>query len=213
MIQNMAPINLGDYATSTLCKFRRSFDGSTSDGEPSATASNNYQTNGVMNGSKIGKFRAKVHLSAKGSSAGIYLDVYLTQTSFSDALYADAIYDSSCPVDFNNGTDVWAQGEVGFKVPIITWTENNYKSFKGIQRITKFIGTVFLSSEDGGTPSAEFMISQLPAKCRRSQTGMFFGLMLHYSSTKNSEPTANVDASVDISFDEYPASNRLPFKW
>ena len=74
-IAGMDPIALGEYATTILCKFKRSFDAS-ADGLPTATASNNFETATVMNGSKITKFTAKVKISNQGSSAGVYLDVY-----------------------------------------------------------------------------------------------------------------------------------------
>ena len=209
----LATINLGDYQETILARFNRSF-GAGSDDEPTATASNNFQSVSVMNGSAIRKFTAKIKLSNNASSNGVYIDVYELTYSFGESLYQDEVYGAFCPVEFTGtagGVD--ERGNVNFKAPHITWTENNYKNFKGLQRHIKFLGTMFISSEDGGTPAAEFMIQGLPAKCRRSQTGMFYGLILHYSSTKNNAATANIDASIEINFEEIPANNRLPFLW
>ena len=210
-ITGLASINLGDYAQTALVKFKRSF-GSGNDDPPTATASNNYQTSNVFNGSSIRNYTASVKISNMGSSAGIYLDVYAIVTSFSDALYMDTLYNAESPVEFSTAPAEEA-GDVNFKSPPIIWTENNYKNFKGIQRNVKFLGTLFMSSEDGGTPSAVFNIRGIPPKCKRSQTGMFYGLIFHYSSLKNTTAVATMDATIDVSFDEIPASNRVPYRW
>ena len=54
------------------------------------------------------------------------------------------------------GADIDSQGEVSFSNN--AFTENVYKNFKGVQRNMRFLGTMYMTSEDGGTPSAEFMI-------------------------------------------------------
>ena len=132
--------------------------------------------------------------------------------SFSDALWGDSVYKTSYPLEMV--TDIPnVEGEVAEKSPHIVWTENIYKSKKGVQMTIKHLGTIYVSSEDGGTPSAQFNIRGAPSKCRRSQTGMFYGLLFHYGSDKNSAATATLDASIDIKFDEVPTSNRLPFEW
>ena len=124
----------------------------------------------------------------------------------------NAVYPSECPVEFDELT-ANREGEVRFKSTHVTWTDNVFKNFKGLQRNIKFLGTLFVSSEDGGSPEASFIIRGIPAKVRRSQTGMFYGLMFHYSSTKNSAATQTLDSSMDVNFAELPASNRLPYRW
>lgn len=207
-IPGLVSIDLGDYAVVELVKMRRSFAGS--DTPPTATASNNYQSSQVMNGSKIFGFESKVQISNIGSGNGIYLDVYSIVTSFSEALYLDTVYPSESPIEMTFAAD--REGEVTFKAPVI-WTENTYRNFKGLQRNIKYLGTLFLTSEDGGKPIAEFLIKGLPEKVRRSQTGMFYGLMFHYSATKNTDAIATMDSNNEIKFSEIPAENRLPFRY
>lgn len=212
-VTELASIDLGDYAPVNLVKMTRSF-GSGDDEPPTATASNNYQTASTFNGSTVRGFQAKIKATNTGSGNGVYLDVYMVVTSFSDALWLNSVYPSESPIGMTTtGGTPDQDGEVFFKGSHVIWSENVYKNFKGLQRNIFHLGTMFISSEDGGTPSAEFLINQLPPKVRRMQTGAFFGLFFHYSSTKNSAATATVDASVDIKFDEIPASNRIPFRW
>ncbi len=209
-IAGLDSIALGDTATATICRFKRSFD-ATADGEPTPTASNNFQSFSVMNGSKIQKLTAKIKINNQGSATGIYLDVYEVVTSFSDALFMETTYPAESPVTYDSGVDIDSQGEVSFSGN--AFTENIYKNFKGIQRNMRFLGTMYMTSEDGGTPSAEFMIQGAPPKCRRSQTGMMYGLVFNYSSTKNTTALATMDASIEVNFEELPASNRIPYKW
>lgn len=210
-IPGLRPIDLGDFAQLVLCRFKRSF-GAGADDPPTPTASNNYQSTSVFNGSAIRGFTADIKLSNVSSGDTIYIDVYSLVYSFSDSIYQDAVYDTSCPVFFDtSGIDV--NGETKFKVAPITWTENNFNNFKGLQRNIRLLGTVALTSEDGGSPNAEFTIRGLPAKCRRSQTGMFYGLMFHYGASKNTEATQNIESSVAIKFEEIPSSERVPFVW
>ena len=125
----------------------------------------------------------------------------------------DDTYNAECPIEYQgSGTAIDVQGQVGFKSTHVIWTENTYKNFKGLQRHISLLGTVALTSEDGGAPHAEFTIRGLPPKCRRSQTGMFYGLMYHYSSTKNTTAVADIQISVDTKFNEIPADNRIPFR-
>ena len=138
------------------------------------------------------------------------IDVHVV-TSFSEADFMDTVYGAFSPIEMN--VSALAQGQAQFKDPNIIWTENNYKNYKGIQRNIAFLGTITLTSEDGGSPAMSFTISGLPAKVRRMQTGAFYGLMFHYSSTKNEDATADIIADADIKFTEIPSENRLPYLW
>ena len=168
------PIPLGEYVTQVLVGMKRSF-GAGSDDPPTPTASNNYQTSQVFNGSKILDYECKVRVNNTGSGTGIYLDVYLITCSFSDTAWMNTITPSTTPIEMET-SDIATQGDVSFKSPAIVWTENVYKNSKTLQRNISNLGTVFVSSEDGGTPQAEFTLRGLPAKVRRSQTGMFYAL-------------------------------------
>ncbi len=208
-----SPITLGDYTVANLVKMQRTFTAA-DDTPDTPTASNNYETHSVMNGSKIVNFRSTFRINSVQSGDGIYLDVYSVTTSFADALYLNALFPSTSPVEFEEA-DVTPShgGEVQFKAAHPAWTENIYKDRKTLQRYIKHLGTIFVTSEDGGSPSAEFTVNGLPANVRRSQTGMFYGIFFHYSASKNSAATGDVEISQDTSFKEIPADNRLPFKW
>jgi len=202
---------LGDYVSAVQLKFKRSFDAGNPDVAPTATASNNYQSSSVFNGSQIRNAKWNYKINSQSSGDGIYLDVYTLTYSFGESLYQDAVYKTLCPVEFGETLNI--EGEVTFKSPDITWTENNFKNYKGLQRHIKKIGTIFVSSEDGGTPSAEFNIVGAPAKCVRSQTGMFYGILFHYSADKNTQATGSFEIIQEFSFDEVPSDNRVPFVW
>ena len=80
-----------EYGIFDLARFQRTFDISvTADTEPTATASNNYQTSAVMNGSKIIRYQAKVRIENTGTSTNYY-DVYTMALSFYDALIWDTV--------------------------------------------------------------------------------------------------------------------------
>ena len=210
-INDMASLNLGDYGFIRLLSFARSFDSGNPDVEDTPTASNNYQTARVMNGSAVKGFQAKIKLANQGSSEPVLLDVYSIVTSFSDSLYLNTVYPNEVPIDYGEVANL--EGQVNFKGVKVIWAENTYKNFKGLQRNITHLGTITLSSEDGGHPTAEFMINGLPSKVKRSQTGMFYGLLFHYSSTKNTAATVNVISTAEVKFSETPASNRIPYRW
>ena len=209
-ISGLASLALGDFAQVVLCRFKRSF-GVGADENPTPTASNNYQSAAVMNGSAIRGYSAKIQIQNIGSGNPIVLDVYSVVTSFSDSVYGKLVYDGDYPVEMDE--TIPNEGEVQFSSPPITWTANTYRNFKGVQRDVKFLGSLTITSEDGGSPTVTFLIRGVPPKCRRSNNGMFYGLMFHYPSTKNTDATATMDSSIDIKFDEIPSSERVPFKW
>ena len=59
------------------------------------TASNNYQTANVMNGSYINNFNAKITLKNIDSSDPITLDLYQVAVSFYDVLIWETLFDSA----------------------------------------------------------------------------------------------------------------------
>lgn len=209
-IPQLEQITLGDYAELTLLRFRRSF-GAGADDVDTPTASNNYQTPDLMNGSKAVDYSCDVKIASTNKNS-TYLDVYSIVTSFGDMEYANVIYPNEYPVEMlsdaaNNS------GTTRFKSPHPTWTENTFKNFKGIQRTIHQLGTLYLSSEDGGSTGAQFKIQGLPPKVRRANSGMMYALMFHYSFDKNSDMTATFDPTAEIKFKEIPTENRIPFRW
>ncbi len=204
-------IALGEYASNALLRMRRTFTASP-DEDPTPTASNNFQNGDTMNGSYVNNFEATFRLNNASSTAGEYWDVYDVLTSFDEALYLNTVYTAESPIEFDS-TTANREGEVDFKAVHVTWTENTYKNFRGLQKIIRHLGTVYVSSEDGGQPSATFTLRGTPPKVRRMQTGAFYGIMLHYSEQKNTGATASTEVTVDLKFRETPASNRIPYRW
>lgn len=198
-----------------LASFKRTFDaGVTDDSPPTPTASNNYQTPDVFNGSKIHNFSAKIKIQNVSASNSAIWDVYEFALSFYDVLLWRQIQPATCPLRFSVvGSPGATQGEVTWMSPIDATTvlSNTIKNFKFIQHYMHHKGTVTLTPTDGGQPNAEININRLPPKCRRSQTGMFYGILLHNDSNKNDSNTLNSDASVEVSFNETPSDNRLPY--
>jgi len=91
-------------------------------------------------------------------------------------------------------------------------TENTIKNYKFLQHYIKKRGTVFVTNEDGGNGGeVTININRVPPKCRRSQTGMYWGLFFHNNSDKNGSETLNLDATIEESFEEIPSDNRLPY--
>ncbi len=206
----VAPITLGDYTVIDLCRFTRSFTGA--DGAPTATASNNFQNVRVFNGSKVVDYKAKILLNNNSAASGFYIDIYSMALSFSDALYFDTVYTTECPVQFSQVAN--NEGDVTFKgVHVAGFTDNSFKNFKGVQRYMKQLGTVYISASDAGQSHAEFTVNGLPPNCRRSQTGMFYGLIAHFPASKNTAATGDYEIHSEISFKELPAIDRLPFRW
>lgn len=201
-----------EYVYASLLKFARTF-GATDDTDPTPTASNNYQTGSVMNGSKVVNFEAIVNIKNRSSSVAAYLDVYTLAVSFWDVLVWNTILPSACPVTIDTTTvgppDI--RGAISNKAITATLiTENQYKNYKLVQHYMKKVGTIYLATTDGGQSSAQLKLP-LPAKCVRSNSGMAYQIYLHNDTTKNAAATLAIDATVDLSFDELPASNRMPF--
>lgn len=203
----------GTYQYTTLCEFKRSFGGVT-DGEPSPTASNNYQSVQVMNGSRISNYTAMLTCKNVSSSLPAILDVYIIALSFYDGLVWDQVISGSCPITYDNSTVSPAdlRGEINWKTPTATLvTKNNYNSYKTVQHFMKYIGQIQLSATDGGKNQVTIPLPNLPRKCRRSNSGMFYGLILHNDSNINEGASLDVVSNVDIKFLETPSENRIPY--
>lgn len=208
----------GSYGFLELLKFKRSFGGVTN-GEPTATASNNYQTPEVMNGSRIVNYNAeitlKMALSQLGSVSGAYLDVYEVCLSYFDAFLWNSIQPTACPVTFDSTTTVPAdiRGEVASKTPTTTLiADNTIKNFTFIQHYMKKKGTVYLEgSLDNPASQVNITIDYIPPKVRRSNMGMYWALYFQNDANKNNSQAITVDASAEISFDEIPSDLKIPY--
>lgn len=207
-------LTAGLYFNFGLLLFRRSAVGGTDDVPLAPTASNNYANPFVFNGGKIVNFNATIRLKNRGAIGG-YLDVYEVAVSFYDVLIWDTLFPTACPLTFDSTTVGPADLRGGIALKTITntlITENTIKNYKFLQHYIKKRGTVFVTNEDGGNGGeVTININRVPPKCRRSQTGMYWGLFFHNNSDKNGSETLNLDATIEESFEEIPSDNRLPY--
>lgn len=198
-----------EYAYVELLRFRRTFGG-TADVEPTPTAgTNNYGTTDVMNGSRIGKYNCRITLENTTGSDPVYLDVYMAALSFFDAHDWDAIYGAACPVAQNitygsiNGGQVTPDNPGVGKVDAQTIRESQF-----VQHYMKNLGMITVPSgaDNGGT--AEININIVPPKCRRIQTGTWWGIFFANDALRNQ---GNVECRIiaDYNFDEIPSNNRI----
>lgn len=197
----------------TLLQFQRTFDvGVTNDVPPTATASNNYQSIKVFNGSKVSNFQAVFRLVNTGASLPANLDVYTIALSFYDALVWNTVLSANCPVTFNTtGGAGDNRGFVDWKTMTATIiTDNQYKSFRFIQHFMKKLGTITIGNSDTDN-EVVFTLNRVPGKCVRSQTGMFYGIVFHNEASKNNGQTVNINPFMELSFVETPSENRLPY--
>lgn len=204
----------GEYFMHFMLGFSRSATGSTNDVPLPPTDSNNYQTQSVMNGSYISGYQADITIKNLGSGNPVTLDIYQVAVSFWDVLVWDSLLASACPITFDNVTVGPAdlRGAIGFKTVTATLiVENIIKNKKFLQHYIQKIGSVTLTSEDGNDPFTKFRVNRVPLKCRRSQTGMFWGLFFVNDSEKNNSDTLNLDTFMELSFNEHPSENRLPY--
>ena len=204
----------GEYFGFTLCRFKRTFaPGVTDDVEPTPTTSNNYQSKDVMNGSRISQLSAKFRIVNTGTSTPANLDVYMVAVSFYDVLVWNTVFSALCPFTFNTTGGVGDnRGFIDYKAMTATLvTDNEWKNYKFIQHYLKKLGTLSIGNADSGKNEVEMTINQIPPQCRRSQTGMFYGILFHNEASKNASATVNVNPFLDLKFLETPTTNRLPY--
>lgn len=210
---NLPALVAGEYFGHILCGFERTFT-AVNDTPPTATASNNFQTPRVMNQSSIRNFKAKISIKNR-SNIGGFLGVYRVALSFWDAHIFNLKYPANCPIQFDS-TGVGPpdeRGKVSTKTITATLiTKNNYNNFKGVQHYMDYMGDIQIPPEDGGNGGlVEINLIGLPPKCRRSNEGMFYCYFFHNDADQNGSETMQIDSVVNISFDEVPSDNRIPF--
>lgn len=204
----------GEYIILPLLQFRRSATGGTNDVPLAPTLGSNFQNNLVMNGSYVSNFKSTIRIKNRGAISG-YLDLYEVQMSFFDVLIWNTLLPANCPLTFDNTTVGPADLRGGVANKAMTTTlisENNINNRKFLQHYIKKRGSLFISNEDGGNGGElTININKVPAKCRRSQTGMYWGIYLHNNSDKNGGESLNLDVTNQLSFLEHPTDNRLIF--
>ncbi len=201
---------VNDYWITTLAQFERSFD-ATADGLPTATDGNNFQTKLVMNGSRIGNMNSTIRLKNKSSSQPATLTVYEIALSWYDANTFDTLDGTNSPFSLATAA-VGAQGDVTLKTTNITrFTENIVKQSMFREHFLRKIGSITLGNTDQASSTADLTIRQIPRKCRKSQTGMYFGYAFVNDSAKNGGLILDFEYSLENNFDEFPSDNRVPW--
>lgn len=204
------------YLPVPLLEFRRTFDigGGVDDKPPTPTAGNNFQTPEVFNGSRIQNFEATLHMRMTGASTlGAWITVYQLACSFFDAYLLDNIYPSQSPVTFTStiGTEDH-RGEVNLKTPSATLISTNLnKSIKFLQHYIRPVGKIYIPTANANGAGTDIVINKIPMKCRRANSGMFWGLFLHNDGTDNNSSPVSVQCDVEVKFDEIPSEFRLPY--
>ena len=200
---------LGSYFVIENHRFVRTFGGGP-DEPPTPTVSNNLAGSNVFNGSHTGQFRKTIRLKNNDTNDSPTLDIYQIALSYYDAHIWDTIRPAECPVTFDliNANEL---GTVSPKPPAVgIISANDWSNFKFQQHYLKLIKTVTIGNSDGDNV-VEFTLDNIPAKCRRSQTGMYWATIVSYDTLKNTSATATLDYSEATSFMETPSEQRLPF--
>ncbi len=200
----------GEYETIIFAKYKRDF--TLPDDDPTPTASNNYQTPNIQQGGMVNSFQARVMMRHVALNPAFY-DIYEVVCSFYDSLITDTIKDVLCPIQMT--TDMPGsldnRGEVTFKSPHITFTDNNLKNSQLLQHIIHHRIRVPFGQKDATATPTTLEFNRIPAKCRRSQIGMFYGLIIHNPSDLNGSATPNLQISSEIAFNESPTTQKMPW--
>lgn len=206
-------INADEFLTANGCLFKRSFHATDPDVEPVPTNSNNYVDHDVMNGSNIYNHQTTIKIQNEGAQPH-FLNVYETSLAFADTVYAKAVYDTFFPYDFPASGSSNNAGIVLPDAPSAFFNDTIWRNFMGIQRHIKKLGTINIGTHDAGDRGiAELNFTGIPPKCRKSQTGMYYGWILQNDSVLNGSTAFNGNITQQTNFDEVPSSNRIPYKW
>lgn len=206
-LASFASILAGEYAPLPLIRFERN-----SGTPPAATASNNYQNTQVFNGGSVRNFKCDIYAKSLSSTTTFKIDVYAVALSFYDALVWDTVISTACPVQFSVAAG--SEGEVTNKAVSATLiAPNTIANYKFVQHYMKKIGSLILAPTDSGTTTATMTLKGVPPKCRRSNLGMFYGLYFHNDSSTNAAANFTGTLEYNISFDEIPSENPMPYLW
>ena len=207
-------IDSGEVLYVNVCQMQRTF-GSGDDEEPTPTASNNFAAAGVMNGSNIYNQKTSVKIQNEGAQPH-YLNVYGVSLSFSDAIYASAIMGNSFPYTMETVDNTPDQrGVITPMDPnLTTFDDTIWRNFMTLQRYVTKIGTINLGTHDSGDRGvAELNFNGVPPKCRKSQTGMYYGYIIQNDGILNNAAAFNGNIIQQTNFEEVPSNNRLPYQW
>jgi len=210
------PLATGAYVGITMLQFIRTRPGGiVNDQEPVPTASNNFQTTSVMNGSRIENYMSKQTFKSTTGQGVITLDVYESALSYYDALVWNTLFPTACPVVMDTTTVAPAdvRGQVTQKAMVASQVDaDNHDNFKFVQKYLKYKGSLTLTGLGGDASIVELIADRVPPQCRRSQTGMHWALWFKNDGKKNNGLGITLgSATNEVSFEEFPSDRRLPF--
>lgn len=212
-VHNSTALAAGAYATVDLLRFYRTDDPGagtgTDDVEANPTTVSAYQDAKVFNGALARNFHTKIYIR-NTSSNPISLDVYELALSFTDAYVFSQLAGGSCPVEFDSATTSSPgdnRGAVIFKAAHITLARNTVVGRKFTQRFMKLKNRITVPADGFVTLN----VQGIPPKCRRSQTGMFWGLVFHNSSVITDSVSGTVKITGEHSFEEVPGNYLPPY--
>ncbi len=198
---------LGEYFVVENALFMRSSAAGTPDLPFTPSASNNLASPRVMNGSYISNFSSNIRLKNQDSVDTVTLDVYEITLSFYDCLIWESILPDACPFTFSQTANI--EGQVAAKVGLVPdFTVQNINNFKFLQHFARHMGSVTIGDVQGDNV-IELKQHRIPPKCRRSNTGMYWGLVFVYDSTKNKQQNATIEFNQELSFRESTNSDRI----
>jgi hypothetical protein len=208
-----APLASDAHVILAMLLFKRTFSGTTSDIDDTPAASNNYPTTAVFNGDRIENYHAKLSFQGTESTPRL-LDVYEIAVSFWDVQTWLANFPTRCPLLFDTAagppdtrgqvTIDGAKAATGFRLA-------DFKSYRFLQQYLKYKGTILIGPVADSTTNVELNINSLPPKCRRANSGMFYGLLFHNNPDKNNNQSMAVRNTNEVSFEAIPSDRRMPF--
>lgn len=202
-------ITQNEYAYVQLARFRRTFGSPTADVDPTPTAgTNNFGTTDIMNGSRIGRYNCKITLENVGGADATYLDVYMSALSFHEAKIWDTVYGAACPVSQNTTYGDVQGGIVTPDTPGVGKVDaQTIRESRFVQRFIKNLGMITIPAQGDNGGTAEININVVPPKCRRSQSGMWWGIFFANDALRN-QGDRSVRIIADYNFDEIPNASR-----
>lgn len=208
-LNNIGP---NEYWIQRCFRMRRTFDATNPDVEPTPTASNNFNSSSVMNGSTIDDFDMLMRFKNTSATVSPTIDVFKICLSFYDAYIWNGLAPSNCPLTFTTSTGPPDNtGMVTEKTPtssIISQTVID--NFKFHQHYLQKVAEITIGNTDTDNVS-EFRVRGVPAKVKRMQTGAYYAYLFYNSSNKNAGSTFNLEYSCQYNFTETPSGIRPPY--
>ena len=163
-----------------------------------------------MNGSSISNFKSHWRITNNDTNDTCNLDIFQIATSYFDVPSWGLLNADGNPLN-DSGAAANVEGQVTWKgIHPADLSIQDWNNLKTQQHYMQHMGTVTIGNADNEN-TVELELNRIPPKVRRSQTGMFWGLLFLYDFTKNSAAVADLDFNQTVKFDEHPSDQRLPY--